>query len=107
MSLIGGAGADDDHVWDAVADKYPSAIVDGIDFTPIQPVWIPANLRFIVDDIEHDWQIGTGFDFIHLRQIFPVLHDPNKVLRQSFEYVCFFSSQRGPAIKSWSNWHSI
>ncbi|KAK4234259.1 S-adenosyl-L-methionine-dependent methyltransferase [Achaetomium macrosporum] len=68
-----------------VADQFPSAEVLGIDFTPIQPSWVPPNLKFIVDDIEEDWLNGSGFDLVHLRQIFPVLKKPDKVLRQSYE----------------------
>ncbi|KAM7184108.1 S-adenosyl-L-methionine-dependent methyltransferase [Naviculisporaceae sp. PSN 640] len=66
------------------ADQYPSAEVLGVDFTPIQPTWVPQNLKFIVDDIEQDWAYGEQFDLVHLRQIFPVLKNPAKVLEQAF-----------------------
>jgi hypothetical protein len=68
-----------------VADQFASAEVLGIDFTPIQPSWVPPNLKFIVDDIEEDWLNGSGFDLVHLRQMFPVLKNPDKVLSQSYE----------------------
>jgi hypothetical protein len=35
-----------------VADKYPSAAVDGLDLSAIQPYYVPPNLKFIIDDIE-------------------------------------------------------
>ncbi|KAK5661869.1 hypothetical protein OQA88_9977 [Cercophora sp. LCS_1] len=35
-----------------VADQFPSAQVIGVDFTPIQPQWVPPNLKFLVDDID-------------------------------------------------------
>ena len=51
----------------AVAETYPSAQVVGIDLSPIQPTWVPPNLRFVVDDIEDNWIHGSDFDFMHLR----------------------------------------
>ncbi|KAK3377107.1 S-adenosyl-L-methionine-dependent methyltransferase [Lasiosphaeria ovina] len=70
-----------------VADQFPSAEVLGIDITPIQPLWVPPNLRFIVDDIQDDWLNGEGFDFVHARQMFPLLTRPNKVLAESFAHL--------------------
>ncbi|KAJ5739364.1 hypothetical protein N7533_012148 [Penicillium manginii] len=34
------------------ADSYPGTEVVGTDLSPIQPSWVPPNLRFIVDDAE-------------------------------------------------------
>lgn len=68
-----------------VADRYPSAEVFGIDQTPIQPNWVPPNLRFIVDNIEEEWLHGSDFDFVHIRQVMPVLRDGEKVLRSAYE----------------------
>lgn len=72
---------------ESVADQYPSAEVLGVDFTPIQPHWMPRNLNFIVDDIEQEWMYGSDFDFIHFRQVFPVLKNTTTVLERAFEYV--------------------
>lgn len=30
------------------ADEYPSAVVIGIDLSPIQPSWVPTNCKFLV-----------------------------------------------------------
>jgi cyclopropane fatty-acyl-phospholipid synthase-like methyltransferase len=38
-----------------MADTYPAAEVIGTDLSPIQPVWIPPNCRFEVDDAEQEW----------------------------------------------------
>jgi hypothetical protein len=35
-----------------VGDQYPSASILGIDLSPIQPVWVPPNVKFMVDDFE-------------------------------------------------------
>jgi len=68
-----------------VADKFPSAEVIGTDLSPIQPTWVPPNLRFVVDDLEDEWVLGDNFDYIHLRHVTPMLKDVPKLLRQSIQ----------------------
>lgn len=51
----------------SVADMFPEAEVLGIDLSPIQPSWVPSNLRFVIDDFEDEWTYGGHWDFIHLR----------------------------------------
>ncbi|KPM45556.1 hypothetical protein AK830_g945 [Neonectria ditissima] len=70
-----------------VADKFPSASVVGVDLSPIQPSWVPPNLRFLVDDIEDKWMHGYGWDFVHMRCISPWLKDEVNVLRQAYEHL--------------------
>ncbi|KAI4594494.1 hypothetical protein KJ359_008283 [Pestalotiopsis sp. 9143b] len=65
-------------------DKYPSAEVLGIDLSPIQPVWIPPNVKFIIDDCEEEWLNGDNFDLVHMRFMSPVLKDVLKMCSQSF-----------------------
>ncbi|KAF3921558.1 hypothetical protein AA313_de0203076 [Arthrobotrys entomopaga] len=49
-------------------DKYPEAEVIGVDLSPIQPKWIPTNLRIRICDFESPWTLGQGsFDLIHMR----------------------------------------
>ncbi|KAH7147923.1 S-adenosyl-L-methionine-dependent methyltransferase [Fusarium sp. MPI-SDFR-AT-0072] len=61
-----------------IADKFPSASVIGVDLSPIQPSWVPPNLKFLVDDIEDEWMHGGDFDFVHMRCISPWLKDEVK-----------------------------
>ncbi|KAI0827516.1 S-adenosyl-L-methionine-dependent methyltransferase [Hypoxylon sp. FL0890] len=70
-----------------IADMFPSAEVVGCDLSPIQPFWVPSNLRFIVDDIEDEWVHGDNWDFVHIRQVFPALQDPPGVCRQSCSHL--------------------
>ncbi|KAK3319717.1 S-adenosyl-L-methionine-dependent methyltransferase [Cercophora scortea] len=70
-----------------VADLYPSAVVQGIDFTPIQPVWVPSNLSFVVDDIEDEWRNGSDFDLVHIRQVFPVIKGTSRLIQQCFDNI--------------------
>ncbi|KAI2376329.1 hypothetical protein LOY93_000294 [Ophidiomyces ophidiicola] len=37
------------------ADRFPSAEVIGNDLSPIQPSFVPPNVKFVVDDVEAEW----------------------------------------------------
>ncbi|KAI1850903.1 hypothetical protein JX265_007228 [Neoarthrinium moseri] len=65
-------------------DRYPSASVLGIDLSPIQPVWIPPNVKFLIDDCEDEWLNGDNYDLVHLRTMSPILKDVPKMCRQAF-----------------------
>ncbi|KAG5921588.1 hypothetical protein E4U53_003772 [Claviceps sorghi] len=67
-----------------VGDRYPSAHVCGIDLTPIQPEWVPANVSFLVDDCQLDW-IERDVDLAHFRFMVIILKDISSVLRHAFE----------------------
>jgi len=43
-----------------VADQYPSAMVYGIDLSPIQPTLVPGNAEFIVTDLVNGLEFNTG-----------------------------------------------
>ncbi|KAH7123080.1 S-adenosyl-L-methionine-dependent methyltransferase [Dactylonectria macrodidyma] len=49
------------------ADEHPEAEVTGIDLSPIQPDFVPPNVRFIIDDIDEEWTYSAPFDYIHSR----------------------------------------
>ena len=38
-----------------MADEYPACQVIGTDLSPIQPIWVPPNCKFEVDDFELEW----------------------------------------------------
>ena len=38
-----------------IADRFPGSEVIGTDLSPIQPDWMPPNLRFYGDDVEGGW----------------------------------------------------
>jgi hypothetical protein len=59
-----------------VSDEYPSAQVLGIDLSPIQPAWVPPNVKFMVDDAESPWMTKEDFyDLVHGRHITPAIKD--------------------------------
>ena len=41
--------------------------------------------RFLVDDVEAEWLNGDDFDFVHLRNMIPILKDPVALLKQAYE----------------------
>lgn len=71
------------------ADSYPSAEVIGTDLSPIQPSWVPPNLRFLVDDAEEPWLFSASrpFDFIHARDLGGAVADWPRLLRQAHEHL--------------------
>ncbi|KAI9802536.1 MAG: hypothetical protein M1833_001608 [Piccolia ochrophora] len=50
-----------------MGDEYPSAEILGNDLSPVQPNMVPPNVKFEVDDIEHEWTHSEPFDYIHCR----------------------------------------
>ncbi|KAJ5153955.1 uncharacterized protein N7500_009394 [Penicillium coprophilum] len=71
------------------ADSFPSTQVIGTDLSPIQPSWVPTNLRFVVDDAESEWLYSPSqpFDFIHARDLGGAIADWPRLLRQSYEHL--------------------
>ncbi|ETN41889.1 uncharacterized protein HMPREF1541_03828 [Cyphellophora europaea CBS 101466] len=58
------------------ADQFPSAQVIGTDLSPMQPLYVPPNLQFEIDDAAADWTFPKeSFDFIHVRGLFGSLRD--------------------------------
>lgn len=68
-----------------MADRHPQAQVTGIDIAPIQPTWVPPNCQFEVEDVEEEWVIGDGFDFIFGRELLMAIHDWPKLIRQAYD----------------------
>ncbi|KAL8939647.1 MAG: hypothetical protein Q9216_003255, partial [Gyalolechia sp. 2 TL-2023] len=68
-------------------DKYPDAEILGNDLSPIQPHWVPPNVRFEVDDVEDDWAYHQPFDYIHCRMMGNAIKDWPKLHRQCYEHV--------------------
>jgi SAM-dependent methyltransferase len=69
-----------------VGDLYPEAEVTGIDLSPIQPSWVPPNVRFLVDDVEAEWTYRpASLDYIHARHVCMAIKDWPKLIRQSYD----------------------
>lgn len=66
------------------AHAYASAEVIGTDISPVQPVNVPPNCRFYVEDFETDWNFDGPFEFIHARMLAIAMRDWTRVLEQAF-----------------------
>ncbi|KAL1987418.1 hypothetical protein VTN96DRAFT_3800 [Rasamsonia emersonii] len=87
------------------ADQYPSAQVIGTDLSPIQPSWVPPNLKFEIDDAEDDWMYQkNSFDFIHVRSLFGCIADWPRFYRQVLRHLkpggYFEQVEMAPGFKS-------
>ncbi|CZR69809.1 related to methyltransferase [Phialocephala subalpina] len=70
-----------------VGDEYPSAEVLGIDLSPIQPVWVPPNVKFMVDDAESPWlHPADTFDFVHIRHMNSSVKNWPKLLTEAYNH---------------------
>ncbi|KAL8836587.1 MAG: hypothetical protein Q9176_006224 [Flavoplaca citrina] len=68
-----------------MAELFPNAQVVGTDLSPIQPVWVPPNCMFEVDDVTLEWTYRKdSFDFIHSREMFGSIADWDEYFRQCY-----------------------
>lgn len=67
------------------AEEHHEAQVIGVDLSPIQPIFVPPNLRFLVDDAEDTWLYHESFDLIHARMMVGSFLDWPKFMRQAYK----------------------
>ncbi|KAE8140213.1 glycosyl hydrolase [Aspergillus pseudotamarii] len=68
-----------------LGDEYPAAeAIVGNDISPIQPRWVPPNVKFYIDDVERDWVDGQKYDLIHCRYMAGSIKDWPRLIRQCF-----------------------
>ncbi|KAI9729539.1 MAG: hypothetical protein M1834_006735 [Cirrosporium novae-zelandiae] len=71
-----------------MGDAYPSASVLGIDLSPIQPKWLPPNVKFLVDDTESPWVDPLNhYDFVHARHMAPAIKNWPRLLERAFDHI--------------------
>lgn len=71
-----------------MGDEFESANVLGVDLSPIQPEWVPPNVRFMVDDVESPWLHNRNFfDYIHSRHTVMAIKDWPKLMRRALEHL--------------------
>ncbi|KAK1752874.1 S-adenosyl-L-methionine-dependent methyltransferase [Echria macrotheca] len=67
------------------ADAHPETEVIGTDLSPMQPSWVPANLKFEIDDATQPWTYPDNtFDFVHTRFLFGAIADWSALFQQAF-----------------------
>ncbi|KAL3419538.1 methyltransferase domain-containing protein [Phlyctema vagabunda] len=67
------------------ADEHPESQVLGVDLSPIQPMFLPPNLSFEIDDLEEPWNFGQKFDFIYSRMLTGSFADWPRFFEQSLQ----------------------
>jgi SAM-dependent methyltransferase len=67
------------------ADEHPDSDVTGVDLSPIQPTFVPPNVRFYIDDLEDDWTFTTQFDFIFSRFMTGSIRDFPRYFKQCYD----------------------
>ncbi|EFX05306.1 methyltransferase type 12 [Grosmannia clavigera kw1407] len=69
-----------------MGDEYPEAEVTGIDLSPIQPQYVPPNVRFYVENAEEPWVYDNDtLDFIHLRNMSTAIKDWPGLFQRAFQ----------------------
>ncbi|TWU76057.1 hypothetical protein ED733_007412 [Metarhizium rileyi] len=73
-----------------MGDLYPKSTFDGTDLSPIQPDWVPENVSFMVDDIEHvaGWTYGQNeLDYIHVRHLIHSIKDRKEMWNRIYSHL--------------------
>ncbi|KAK4225855.1 S-adenosyl-L-methionine-dependent methyltransferase [Podospora fimiseda] len=67
------------------ADENPEVEVIGTDLSPIQPDWVPPNVRFEMEDMTSDWTFKPNtFDYVHMRYLFGSIPDWDFIFEQAY-----------------------
>ena len=71
-----------------MGDMYPAAEITGSDLSPVQPEWVPPNVKFEIDDVRDTWTYPPDhFDFIHARTMAGSILDWPAFLRQCYTHL--------------------
>lgn len=66
-------------------DTFPSCEVIGTDISPIQPSWVPPNVKFQIEDCCQEWTFEEdSIDFIHMRYLTGSIPDWYFLFEQAF-----------------------
>jgi len=67
------------------AGAFPQANVLGTDLSPIQPLYVPPNCHFEIDDAEDEWTFSYPFDYIHGRALATCFKHHLPVFKSAFK----------------------
>lgn len=66
------------------ADEHPNVEVIGTDLSPIQPSWVPPNVKFELEDATKDWSWPENhFDLIHVRFLMGAIADWGTLFKEA------------------------
>ncbi|KAJ9142423.1 Methyltransferase domain-containing protein [Pleurostoma richardsiae] len=70
------------------ADEYPDTEVIGTDISPIQPSWVPPNLKFEIEDCTQEWTFAdSSLDYVHIRALVGSIVDWNAFFKQAYRCI--------------------
>ncbi|KAK1469338.1 UMTA methyltransferase [Colletotrichum melonis] len=70
-----------------MGDIFENAEVLGIDLSPIQPEWVPPNVKFEIDDVESPWVGNRKYDFIMCRYMVASIKDWPGLIKNIFDHL--------------------
>ncbi|KAH6995780.1 S-adenosyl-L-methionine-dependent methyltransferase [Ilyonectria sp. MPI-CAGE-AT-0026] len=69
-------------------DEFPEVEVVGTDVSPIQPSWVPPNVKFEIEDFTLDWTFADeSVDYVHMRFLYGSVPDWNSLFKKAYQ-VC-------------------
>ncbi|KAF9877854.1 methyltransferase domain-containing protein [Colletotrichum karsti] len=66
-------------------DEHPEAEVLGVDLSPVQPVFVPPNVQFEIDNVNEPWTYSESFDYIHSRLMNGSVLDWKAFVKQCYD----------------------
>ncbi|KXX75055.1 Phosphoethanolamine N-methyltransferase 1 [Madurella mycetomatis] len=67
------------------ADDFPDTDVIGTDISPIQPSWVPPNLKFEIEDFSQPWTFeDNSVDYVHMRWLLGSVKDWDELFKQAY-----------------------
>ncbi|KUI55877.1 Phosphoethanolamine N-methyltransferase 3 [Cytospora mali] len=67
------------------ADEHPGVEVIGTDISPIQPKWVPPNLKFEIEDCTSEWTFNPNtFDYVHMRYLVGSIMDWTALFKEAY-----------------------
>lgn len=68
------------------AEDHPQAEVIGTDISPIQPRWVPPNLKFEIEDCTQEWTFRQDtYDFVHMRILIGSISDWSALFNEAYK----------------------
>ncbi|KPM44501.1 hypothetical protein AK830_g2046 [Neonectria ditissima] len=67
------------------ADEFPNAEIIGTDISPIQPTWVPPNVKFEVEDCTQEWTFDAdSMDYVHMRYMYGSISDWSSLFKEAY-----------------------
>ena len=71
----------------AMGERYPNAKILATDISAFQPIDVPPNVFFQVDDAQEEWTYTDAFDFIHMRGLGGAFTNWNTIYAGAYKHL--------------------